>query len=530
MFLTKFRADGVDDRSPWGDFWFEPIGVHTSSGQRVSGDTALKLSVVFACVRVLAETMATLPFVLYREKKGGGKDVITDHWLYELLAKRSNRWQNSFEWREMEQGHIALRGTGYNRIVANSRGEIQELQPLHPDRVKVEVLPNGTYRYRVKHPNGQDEILPPAEVFKVAGLSSNGLTGLSVIECARESIGEGLAQQDFSSRFFSNDARPLGGWIEFPGSFKDKEARAAWRESWQQAQSGANRGKTAVLENGMLYHEIGLTNRDSQFIEAKAAKIPDICRWFRMPPHLVGDLSRSTNNNIEQQSLEFVTFTMTPWAERWEAAIEDQLLGEEDGLCVEFDFANLLRGDYAARSEFYGSAITNGWMTRNEARISESLDPLPGLDEPLEPLNMQPAGTKPKKPRPGTAPAPADDAPTDDGEDPKPKKKNGSVERLQSLTLAIAGRIVRKEVTALRKMRKGNGDARSWEERVREFYGKHATEVRESLNCSPLSASAWCARQLAELLAGDDVEVTLESWETSAAAELATRAQCDAAS
>jgi HK97 family phage portal protein len=512
MFLSRIRADAVDDRSPWGDFWFEPVSVRTGSGQRVSADTALKLSVVWACLRILCGTMAALPFVLYRPRKGGGKDRVTDHWLHQLFARRANRWQNGFEWREMQQGHIALRGTGYNRIVANSRGEIDELLPMHPDRVKVELVGSG-YRYLWKQPDGRDEVLAPEMVFKIAGMSSNGLTGLSVIECGRESFGEGLAQQDYSSRFFSNDARPLGGWIEFPGKFRDKDARAAWRESWQQAQSGANRGRTAVLEEGMKYHEIGLNNRDIQLVEAKNVKIADVCRWFGIQPHLVGDLSRSTNNNIEQQSLEFVTYTMTQWVERWEAAIEDQLLGQDEELEVEFDLANLLRAARSPRSEFYGSGITNGWLTRNEARIDDNRDPLPGLDEPLEPLNMQPAGAQPKTPKRGKpAPAPAQEPPPAD---------DASAKRLQALQLAIAGRVVRKEIAAVRKMRSGNGHGRADAESARQFYEKHLAYVRESLNCSAECAAAWCKRQLGEALASEDLDLTVESWQGAAAAELA---------
>jgi HK97 family phage portal protein len=507
MFLSKIRADSGDDRSPWGDFWFSPIGMRTPAGQRVSPDTALKLSVVYACLRILCGTMASLPFVLYRPQSNGGKERVTDHWLYRLFAKRTNRWQNHFEWIEMQQGHIALRGTGYSRIIPDARGGIAELQPLHPDRVKVEMLASGGYRYLWKQPDGSDEALAPGEVFKVAGMSSNGLTGLSVIECGSVSIGEGLAQQDYSSRFFANDARPLGGWIEWPGQFADKDKRAAWRESWQQSQAGENRGKTAVLEQGMKYHEIGLNNKDSQLIESKGSKIPDICRWFGIPPHLVGDLSRSTNNNIEQQSLEFVTYTMRLWCERWEAAIEDQLLDEDEELEVEFDLANLLRGDLAARSEFFSSGIAAGWLTRNEARIDDNRNPLPGLDEPLEPLNMQPAGAKPKSPA-KVAPAPA--------EEPPPADDSA---RLQSLTLAIASRVVRKETAAARKFTTQAG----WGVPAREFYDKHRAFVQESLACSPECAAVWCGRQLGELLASKDVDVTLAAWESSAAAELAAR-------
>jgi hypothetical protein len=197
-----------------------------------------------------------------------------------------------------------------------------------------------------------------------------------------------LAAQDYGSRFFANDAKPTGGWIEFPGSFKDAEAKRVFRESYQAAQSGANRGKVLVLENGMKFHEVGVTNKDAQFLELRKFQITDIARIFRVPPHMIADLDRATFSNIEQQSLEFVMHTMTPWAERWEASIGSELLLDGDDLEVEFDFANLMRGDAASRSAYYQSGIQNGWLTRNEARVAENLNPLEGLDEPLRPLNM----------------------------------------------------------------------------------------------------------------------------------------------
>jgi hypothetical protein len=212
--------------------------------------------------------------------------------------------------------------------------------------------------------------------------------GMSPIELARENLGMALAAQDYGARFFANDAKPTGGWIEFPGSFKDSEAKKVFRESYQQAQSGANRGKVLVLENGMKFHEVGVTNKDAQFLELRKFQITDIARLFRVPPHMIADLERATFSNIEQQSLEFVMHTMTPWAERWEASIESELLLERDDIEIEFDFANLMRGDAASRSSYYQSGIQNGWLTRNEARIAENLNPLDGLDQPLRPLNM----------------------------------------------------------------------------------------------------------------------------------------------
>ena len=346
-FFDRFRGPGASsgDRTPYGEFWFEPVSARTGSGMRVSPDSALRLAAVYACVRILAETMASLPLVIYQRRPDGGKDKVTDHWLYRLMAKRPNRFQNPFEWREMLQGHLALRGNAFNQIITNPRGEIIELMPIHPDRVKIELLASGEYRYRVTDRAGTEVIMPRGEVWPLRGLSSDGLMGMSPIELARENLGMALAAQDYGARFFANDAKPTGGWIEFPGSFKDSEAKKVFRESYQQAQSGANRGKVLVLENGMKFHEVGVTNKDAQFLELRKFQITDIARLFRVPPHMIADLERATFSNIEQQSLEFVMHTMTPWAERWEASIESELLLENDDIEIEFDFANLMRGD-----------------------------------------------------------------------------------------------------------------------------------------------------------------------------------------
>jgi HK97 family phage portal protein len=254
--------------------------------------------------------------------------------------------------------------------------------------VKLEMLTNGDYRYRISQAGGAELILPRGEVWHLRGLSSDGLLGMSPIELARESLGMALAAQDYGARFFANDAKPTGGWIEFPGNFKDAEAKRVFRESYQQAQAGANRGKVLVLENGMKFHEVGVTNKDAQFLELRKFQITDIARLFRVPPHMIADLDRATFSNIEQQSLEFVMHTMTPWAERWEAAIGRDLIFDSEALEVEFDFSNLMRGDVASRSAYYQSGIQNGWLTRNEARAAENLNPIAGLEQPLRPLNM----------------------------------------------------------------------------------------------------------------------------------------------
>jgi len=386
MFLTGFKA--TEDRSPLSDFWFQPVGANSLSGMNVTPDSAMRVTAVYACIAVLSQSFAILPPVLYR-RNGRKKERVTDHWLYKLLAKRPNRYQNAFEWREMLQGHLALRGNCYNRIIANQRGEITELLPINPDSVTMLVRNDGNYNYRVKNKNGSEETFGREEIWHIKGLSPDIYRGYNPIELARDAVCVALSAQSYGAKFFANDARP-GGWIEYPGTFKDRESKEIFRESWQKQQSGINKGKTAILDLGMKYHEIGISNADAQFLESRKFSVEDIARLFGVPPHRIGHLDKATNNNIEHQGLEFVTYTMTPWAERWEASIECDLLPEDDDLYIEFDFARLLRGDSASRSAFYHNGILDGWLTRNEAREDENKDPIEGLDEPLRPLNMMP--------------------------------------------------------------------------------------------------------------------------------------------
>lgn len=382
--ITGRRADSGMDRSPWGDYWFQSIGMGSLSGIRISQDSAMQHSAVFRSVDLVSGHMAMFPVRFY---KAGTRKRITKHNVLTLLNKRPNRWQNAFEWRQMVQGHLELRGNAYNEIIANSRGEIVELLPRHPDRVKIDLMDSGDYRYLVTDQNGTQRPVPRGSMWHLRGLSSNGITGLSRIEYARESIALGLAAQGYGARFFQNDARPPY-WIEFPGQFKDKEARSNFRENVQGAHAGPNRGKAMVLDSGMKYHEIGLTNADAQFIETRKASVSDIARWFGVPPHKIGDLDKATFSNIEQQALEYIQDALQPRAASWEASITAELLFDDEEIDIEFDFRALMRGDSTQRATYMHNGIQDGWLTRNEARDMEGMEPLPGLDEPLRPLNM----------------------------------------------------------------------------------------------------------------------------------------------
>ena len=388
MFLSGAKADFGGDRSPLGSFWFEPVGMRSSTGLNVTSMSAMRLSAVYSCVRVLSETFAVLPFKLYKMRDDGGRDLVTDHWLYRLIAKRPNAFQTPFEWREMIQGHLCLRGNAFNELTIDSNGQITDLLPIHPDRIKAQQLTNGDYCYLVTDLDGTQRRLSRGKVWHLRGLSNDGITGMNPIEIAADVLGLGIAAQTYGARFFANDARP-GGWIEMTGKFADNEAKEEFKRSWQEAQGGRNRGKTAVLQAGMTYKPLAVNNNDAQFLETRKLSRSEIASLFRIPPHMIGDLEKATFSNIEQQSLDFVIHTMTPWAERWESSIESVLMLSDDAnLEVEFDFANLLRGDRTARALFLKAGINDGWMTRNEARISEGMNPIDGLDEPLRPLNM----------------------------------------------------------------------------------------------------------------------------------------------
>ena len=445
MFISRIRADAGGDRSPSGSFWFEPIGARTGSGLRVTPDAAMALPAVWACVNVLAKSFAVMPFNLWEPSELTRKKR-TDHWLYKLICKAPNRFQSPHEWKMMLMGHLALRGNSYQQI-GERGGAINELLPLHPDRMKMELLDNGSYRYRYTDQFGKEVVFLRSEIWHLRGLSNDGIVGLSPIEVAREAVGEGLAMQGYSSRFYHNDARPRGV-INFDGRFADKSARQTFKESWQESQGGRNAGKIAVLEKGMSYQELKLTNADSQYLESRGANLSDIARIFGLPPHKVGDLSKSTNNNIEHQSIEFWTDAMHPWGCCVASSMEFALLGPDTTLDCEFDIRPLMRGDGKTRSERLNRLVLGGILKPNEGRAEEGYDPEPGGDVLLRPLNMGTVNDDgsveaPEPPEVETEDTPG--GPTQPGgESPDGTDRTGPESRMVALLSGNASRMARR--------------------------------------------------------------------------------------
>lgn len=378
----------------------EALGASKSaSGQSVTADTAMQVAAVYACVRVLAESVAQLPLTLMERTSDGGKQPAREHRLWGVLHDSPNPYQTSFEWREMMQGHLGLRGNAYSFINRVGDGRVHSLDPIHPGRVTVEQLPDYTVRYHVRRADGGTKEYGAAQILHLHGLSSNGVTGLSPLRLARESIGLALATADHGSRLFGNGARP-GGVLSTDKQLST-EAQARLKASWQSAHGGDNRLGTAVLEEGLTWTAIGMTSEDAQFLETRKFQRNEIASIFRVPPHLIGDLERATFSNIEHQSLEFVVHSLMPWLVRWEQRLNTALLTTEERrrYFVKFNVAGLLRGDLKSRYDAYHIAIGDGWLNRNEVRELEDRNPGPKeLDEYLVPLNMAKADGTPLDP------------------------------------------------------------------------------------------------------------------------------------
>ncbi|MDK2986529.1 MAG: hypothetical protein PWQ96_2173 [Clostridia bacterium] len=370
----------------------EDLGIQSNAGVNISEYNAMTSTAVYACVRVLSETIASLPLPLYRRLERG-KEKATYHPLYFLLHDMPNPDMTSFTFRETLMSHLLLWGNAYAQVIRDGKGNISELWPLLPDRMSVERdLISGQLVYKYSK-DGQQILLKQEEVLHIPGLGFDGIKGYSPIHMAREAVGLALATEEFGSRFFANGARP-GGILEHPGVVKDPEKL---RKSWEEVYKGVkNFHKIAVLEEGMKYHEIGIPPEDAQFLETRKFQLNEICRIFRVPPHLVGDLERATFSNIEHQSIEFVVHAVRPWLVRWEQAITKCLLreGERKMYFPKFTVDGLLRRDFKARMEGYAIGRQNGWLSANDIRELEDMNPIPeeqGGDIYLVNGNMIPA-------------------------------------------------------------------------------------------------------------------------------------------
>lgn len=510
LFRPVQRRSGLANPDGWLVDMFG--GLQSKTGLRITADTALAVSSVYACVQVRANTLAALPLQLFQLKSSGDRVPAVKHPLYSLMASSPHPELTSYEWREMMSGHTDLRGNSYAQIVRDRGGRIRRLTPLHPDRVTPRR--SGTVGrdgirpmfYEVANPGFGGMIKVGAdEMLHVRDFGGDGIVGYSRIRVACESIGIAMAADEHAARMFSNGASPVGV-LQHPNKLGDA-GRQNLRKSWNDVHGGvANSGKIAILEEGMTFQEIGLSNEDAQLLESRKFSRTEIASIFRVPPHMIGDLERATFANIEQQSIEFVVYCMLPVVTRWEQRMNLSLLSAEERGEFEFSFnlAGLMRGDMASRYNAYMVGRQNGWLSANDIRESEGMNRIKGGDTYLTPLNMTTQANR---------------------------------AAIEPILADAIGRAFRKEAKAVRAIvRKDAPDTE-----LETFYADHRRYLAETL--APVHAAAGklgveipdpvtIARALAESSLAEvraarsesaEIEDTFLAWETTRAAATAAR-------
>lgn len=494
---------GVQARNPAEEFWWTPtVGTTALSGVRVSPDTAPKVSAVYACGALISESLASLPAITYRMLDGGARERDPQHPIYRLLHRRPNPRMTPFQFKHGMQWNVLFRGAAYARFIPGRRGQVDRLQPIHPDLVRREVLADDTLRFLVKDPGSNTEApILQEDMFWVDGLSVDGVNPVSVISYARESIGLAIAAEEYAARVYSQGGLHKGV-LTHPGNLS-QSAQERLREQFLERHAGlANAHAPLILEEDMKFAATSMTPEDAVLIESREFSVADIARWFRVPLHMIGQTTKETSwgSGIEQLSQSFVTYTLLPWLIRWEEAITRDLLGEDDPEhFVEFLTNALLRGDQKSRYEAYQVAVGGPFMTRNEVRRLENMNPQgDGLDEVLVPLNMAsqsqfeqlPMPTDPPGPRPAPAPA-------------QPTRQSPDRKALVAYVEDAAGRVVRKEQAALTKAARRSGeDPAAWGEAVQGFYADHAPHVAAAMRIPAAAAADYVETQMAELIVG----------------------------
>lgn len=415
------RTSGVNDPTMWINTLLESQAAATKSGAIITADTALKISTVYACVTILAQTIASLPLTINRRLPSGGNETAEGHWLYSVLHDAFNADQTSYEAREMGVGHLKLRGNWYNRIERNGRGQIDGLWPMNPSFMQVLRMTDGVwYQYEPGNPTDQlgtpRGIYAAPEIWHIKGYSSDGLTGLSTISYARESMGLTQALNDFTAEFFGRKAVP-GNVLKHPGQLS-APALKSLKDSLEEY-SASRRHKVLVLEEGMEWQSVGISNKDAQFLELSGAQVRDIARWFNVPLILLQEPDKvSTYASAEQFFLSFVKHTIWPITRRLESSANRALLNAAEraaGYYVKFNLKGLLEGDFATRMNGYRVGRDGGWYSANDIRALEDMSPIDNGDIYLQPSNFVEAG---KEPEP--APAPAPPASDDPGAEDEP--------------------------------------------------------------------------------------------------------------
>jgi len=484
------------------DWLVNAFGQTSLSGELVSVDSAITVPAMYAAITIIAQDIAALPLILYR-RLPRGKERATENPLYKLMHDQPNSEMTSYQFREIMLGHLIGWGNFYGQMLWNARGEVEQVWPLHPGRMEVG-RKDGQRIYLYQNTQGQRLAFTQDEILHIPGFGFDGLTGRSIISLMRNTIGQAMALEKYGNRVLKNDARPSVA-LKHQGQLS-KEAYERLRDSWSQAYGGAdNAGKVAILEENMSLETIGFPAKDAQYIEGRQFAISEIARFLRIPPHMIGDVTRSTSwgSGIEQQELGYLTHTLRPWMVRIEQGLNKDLLFSWDK--TEYFFEHLvdalLRTDINSRMQAYTLAIQNGIYTRNEVRERENLLPYEGGDDPLFPLNM----TDGNDPEPQADPAAESDPAQDPPADPK--------RDLEPLLMDAARRIAKRDTNEMQgALRRWPEKSDKWNAWAEQFYKRdlpaYALQVLQPLVQARLlneSAARRFAQNLIDSRAADMV-------------------------
>ena len=404
IFAGEDNARGSYDKTH--DYWYGPAADFSGGfGGRLSERAALGAAAVYACVRIISETGATLPFRVFERADNGDAIPRPEHPVSQLLWEDApNGWQTPFDYRVMMLAHLTLRGNHYSQIHGGALGPVSRLEPIHPDRVRPVRLDNGRIRYEVQRRGGGQDNLTQDEIWHLKGLacSDDGLTGLDPLSIEAKAFGLDIVARDYGGRFLGNNAQP-SVVIEHPGlpaAGADPEEREAFLKRWREEHGGVRKFGVTALPVGAKIHTLSVTPEQAQFLELRKFQRNEIASIFRVPPHKIGDLERATFSNIEQQALEFITDTMLPWLTMIEQSARLRLILAPPGvhLFAKHNVAAQLRGDTLSRYRAHAIAINWGFKSANDVRRIEDENSIgPEGDTYLRPGNMMPA-TSPGEP------------------------------------------------------------------------------------------------------------------------------------
>jgi HK97 family phage portal protein len=474
-----------------------------SSGVMVSEKNATQIVAFWSAVNTISDTLAELPMKLIRTKEDGTTETVTRHPALRVL-RNPNPMMVPVTFRSTSQAHTLTWGNSYAYIVRNSLGLPVELWPLNPAETN-SIVENRELYFNTSLDIGKTKI-PSVDIIHIPALTRNGIDGMSIVSEQREMLGSAIAQQSFAGKFFANGARP-SGLLSYPGKVRDPKKI---KEALEAATGNENAHSMMVLDNDAKFTPFSIPPEDAQFLQTREFSIDEIGRMFRLPLHFLNKMGQATFNNLEMMGTHFVQYTMMPWIIRHEQEYTRKLLkpGEIDrGLRFKFNVSALIRGDIKTRSEVYAKGVQFGWVTRNEVRALEDMNPLEGLDDPLIPANLKVVG---EEPEPEPEPEPEDDPegdpdaePEDDSEDETEDDEEAG--RSFLVLTAAATRLANKEVIALKRMIKRGDD----EDVFREFYEGHANLLSENLAISIESARQYGNDRVEQLKTTEDVEELL---------------------